>query len=194
MTSLWANQYAIGAQKILEMFPFLDRGAESENRRWITHLAEVAMTLRSNKRQLFEALVSDVEEDSVLIQTLWSLLASVSPQEIFLRGSISPLVLKEAFERLLGTKSVQVDLGGFAGFADQGQKPAKWAQLLSASLVARRSIDSSGLSAVCFKTFTGAVFPGILFSSFYHLGTSCFNGFYLLKPIISGFPDGFLFS
>ncbi len=74
---------------------------------------------------------------------------------------------------------------------DQCQKPSKWAQLLGTGVVACRSIDFSGFRTVCFKSFTGAAFPGILFSSFYHLGTSCFIGLFFLNPIITGFPDGF---
>ena len=47
------------------------------------------------------------------------------------------------------------------------------------------------LHAVFFKPFTVALFPGILFSSFYHLGTSCFLGCCLSYPFITGHPDGF---
>jgi hypothetical protein len=51
---------------------------------------------------------------------------------------------------------------------DQLQKPAKWAQLLSARIVSRRSIDFSCLSAISFKTCTRAPFCAIL-SFFYFL-------------------------
>ena len=39
--------------------------------------------------------------------------------------------------------------------------------------------------------FSIAFFLGILFSLFYHLGTSCLIGFCCLNPIITGNPDGF---
>jgi hypothetical protein len=41
------------------------------------------------------------------------------------------------------------------------------------------------------KPFTVALFLGIVFSSFYHLGTSCFWGCCLLNPIVTGVPGGF---
>jgi hypothetical protein len=67
---------------------------------------------------------------------------------------------------------------------DQCQKPAKWAQLLGARLIYRGSIDFSGLSAFFTKSFTTVVFPVIVFSSNYHLGTSCYSCLGLLKPLL----------
>ena len=67
---------------------------------------------------------------------------------------------------------------------DQRQKPAKWAQLLGAGLICRGSSDFSGLSALLTKPFTTAVFPVIVFSSFYHLGTSCYSDYGLPQPLL----------
>ena len=67
---------------------------------------------------------------------------------------------------------------------DQRQKPAKWAQLLAASLICRGCIDFSGLSALLTKPFTTAVFPVTVFSSFYHLGTSCYSVYGLAEPLL----------
>jgi hypothetical protein len=67
---------------------------------------------------------------------------------------------------------------------DQRQKPAKWTQLFGTGLIRRGSIDFSGFSAIFRKPFTNAVFPGILFSSFNHLGTSFYSGYGLAKPLL----------
>ena len=67
---------------------------------------------------------------------------------------------------------------------DQSQKPTKWAQLLAASLKPGRGIDFSGPIAFLTKTFTKAGFPVIVFSSFYHLGTSCHGCLGLAKPLL----------
>jgi len=67
---------------------------------------------------------------------------------------------------------------------DQRQKPAKWAQLFAACLICRAGIDFSGLSALLTKPFTVAVFPVIVFSSFYHLGTSCYSIYGSPKPLL----------
>jgi hypothetical protein len=67
---------------------------------------------------------------------------------------------------------------------DQRQKPAKWAQLLGARFICRGSIDFSGISAFLTKPFTIAVFPVIVFSSFYHLGTSCYSVDGWPKPLL----------
>jgi hypothetical protein len=66
----------------------------------------------------------------------------------------------------------------------QGQKPAKWTQLLGAGLKLGGSIDFSGLSLIFAKPFTNTVFPGILSLSFNHLGTSCYSGYGLGKPLL----------
>ena len=67
------------------------------------------------------------------------------------------------------------------------------ASLLVAKNCLHRRIDTdfSGLRAILFKTFTVTLFLGIVFSLFYHLGTSCFGVWLLLNPIVTGAPDGF---
>ncbi len=112
ITSLWARQYNLPIQKIIDMFSFLERGAEAENERWITQLMELARTLRSEKPEVFDSLASQVEEDSSFIQTLWATLPSMSPAEIFEKESTFTLILKEAFERLLCGKPERLDLPG----------------------------------------------------------------------------------
>jgi hypothetical protein len=67
---------------------------------------------------------------------------------------------------------------------DQRQKPAKWTQLFGTGLVRRGSIDFSGLGAIFTKPFTNAVFPGILFLFFNHLGTSFYSSYGLAKPLL----------
>ena len=67
---------------------------------------------------------------------------------------------------------------------DQHQQPSKWTQLHGAGLISRGSIDFSGFSAIFRKPFTDTVFPGILFSSFNHLGTSFYSGYGLAKPLL----------
>ena len=101
MTSLWSKQYDISLHKILEIFPFLERGAERENQRWVSHLADLAQTLRLERSELFDALVSQVEEDPSFVEVLWSSISSVPPDVIFTKEGIFPLIVKEAFERLL---------------------------------------------------------------------------------------------
>jgi hypothetical protein len=67
---------------------------------------------------------------------------------------------------------------------NQGQQPAKRAQLLSTGLKLCGSIDFSGLSLIFTKPFTNTVLPGILFLSFNHLGTSCYSDYGLGKPLL----------
>lgn len=110
LTSFWARQYDVPVERIIEMFPFLDRGGEAENEHWLTQLSELARTLRSEKPEVFEAMVSRAEENPSRVQTLWSAVASTSPEAIFAKESIFPLIMKEAFERLLGGKPEKVDL------------------------------------------------------------------------------------
>jgi hypothetical protein len=74
---------------------------------------------------------------------------------------------------------------------NQGQQPAKWAQLFGAGLKLRGSIDFSGLSLIFTKSFTNTVFPGILFPSFNHLGTSCYSVYGLAKPLLNRNPKWF---
>ena len=77
--------------------------------------------LRSEKPETFESLASQVEEDPSFIQTLWATLPSMSPAEIFKKESIFPLVLKEAFERLLCSKPEKLDLPGVMESMKRGQ-------------------------------------------------------------------------
>jgi len=56
----------------------------------------------------------------------------------------------------------------------------------------RESIDFPGPIVVSFKTFTGAPFPGILFSLFYHLGTSCYMFWFFVEPLYNRIPRWFL--
>ncbi|HBF43140.1 MAG TPA: hypothetical protein DDW42_05820 [Desulfobacteraceae bacterium] len=104
ITTYWADQYDIPVQTILEIFPFLERGAQTENERWKFHLTELARSIHTEEPGLFESLVSEVEENASFIRQLWSALSSFSPAEIFGRESIFHLVVKEAFERLLSGK------------------------------------------------------------------------------------------
>jgi len=113
--SIWALQYDIQLKKFIEIFPFLDRGAETENRRWFSRLSEAAGDLRSKNSDLFESLVLQVEEDPSFIQALWSIIPSVSPEGIFAKESIFPLILKEAFERLLCEMPKKPDMAGLTG-------------------------------------------------------------------------------
>jgi energy-coupling factor transporter ATP-binding protein EcfA2 len=109
ITSLWAGQYNLPVEKILDMFPFLERGGKAENEHWVRQLIELAQMLRSEKPDIFDSLASQAEDTS-LIQTLWAALPSLSPAEIFKEESMFPLVLKEAFERLLCSKAERLDL------------------------------------------------------------------------------------
>ena len=123
ITSYWAKQYNIPIQKVLEIFPFLERGAQRENERWNTHLTELARSLRSEKPGLFEDLVSEVEESVSFIQELWSTLPSFSPAEVFEKESVFPLVLKEAFERVMCEKAEKADLKGLmdSAYSEPGE-------------------------------------------------------------------------
>ena len=102
LAALWAEQYRITPEKILELFPFPTGGEERDGKRFQDDLAEVARMLQSRKLRLFEAMVRNAEEDSSFIQSLWTHLASWSPGEIFEKEGVFPTMLREAFERLLG--------------------------------------------------------------------------------------------
>ena len=104
ITSVWARQYDIPFQKILEIFPFLQRGAASEDERRVRHLADLARTLMLKKPSLFDALVSQVEEDISFILALWTFLSHISPEQIFQQESLLSVILKEAFDRILCEK------------------------------------------------------------------------------------------
>jgi hypothetical protein len=68
-----------------------------------------------------------------------------------------------------------------------GKKYPAYRLLLGVNLL----LNFSGLRAIFFKTFTVALFLGILFLLFYHLGTSCFWVLLVLNPIVTRVPDGF---
>ncbi|UCG11163.1 MAG: hypothetical protein JSU72_11430 [Deltaproteobacteria bacterium] len=106
LASLWTEQYRIPPEDVLALFPFLNRGTESDGKRFLGDLAELALMLQSRKPELFEAFILSAEEDSSFIQTLWSHLASRPPGEIFDKETIFPAILREAFERLLGVDEV----------------------------------------------------------------------------------------
>ncbi len=161
ITTYWANQYDIPIQKILEIFPFLERGAQTENERWIVHLIELARSLRSQEPGLFESLVSEVEESASFIKELWSALPSFSPAEVFEKESVFPLVLKEAFERAMCGKPEKADLKGlmdsdypqpgedslFREQKDEMVKALKNYYLLKEKSSALKSIEDSGPKA-----------------------------------------------
>jgi len=123
ITSYWSKQYNIPTQKLLEIFPFLERGAQSENERWVVHLIELARSLRSQEPRLFESLVSEVEETASFMKELWSALPSFSPAEVFEKEFVFPLVLKEAFERVMCGKPEKEDLTGLLD--SDTQKPGE---------------------------------------------------------------------
>jgi hypothetical protein len=102
LASLWAKQHRIAPEKILDLFPFLQRGTESDGKRYLKDLSRLVLTLQRCKPELFEAGVRRAEEDSSFTQSLWSYLASRSPSEIFAQERVFPAILREAFERLLG--------------------------------------------------------------------------------------------
>jgi len=118
VTVFWAKPYGIPNEKMVEILPFLERGAEEESDRWIRHLRALAGDLCTGKGELFEALVSEAEEDPAWIQTLWSLLSALSPVEIFRKEAVFPLVLKEAFERVLCGKIAPSDIEELTGPPD----------------------------------------------------------------------------
>ncbi|MCK4728529.1 MAG: hypothetical protein KAT27_06380, partial [Desulfobacterales bacterium] len=103
LACVWADQYDIAPDKILEIFPFLQSGTEIDTRRRTTDLSELASAFRSKRLEIFEALVRAAEEDTSFTQGLWSNLSSMPPREIFSKESIFPAILREAFQRLLGT-------------------------------------------------------------------------------------------
>jgi hypothetical protein len=120
LASLWAEQQGIAPEKILDLFPFLQRGTETDGKRYLRDLSQLALTLQSRKPKLFETFVRTAEEDSSFSQSLWSHLASRSPGEIFAKESLFPAILREAFERLLGLEQEgRVTLAEQAGPEDR---------------------------------------------------------------------------
>jgi Family of unknown function (DUF6079) len=101
LASLWAGQHRVERDKIVDLFPFLNRGSKEDASRIVKELCEPAATVRTARPELFESLVRDSEDDSSFTQSLWACLASSSAEEIFMGEKIFPGVLREAFERLL---------------------------------------------------------------------------------------------
>jgi hypothetical protein len=110
LAALWAGQYDIPALEIIRLFPSIKRAMEQEDPRLPEMLTDLARTLRDKKPSLFESLVSHAEEDPGIMQTLWSILASTSPIEIFKRESIFAVILKESFERVIGGRPGEEEL------------------------------------------------------------------------------------
>ena len=107
---LWGRQYAVPFKKLFELFPFLEKGAGSDDERWLRHLLELGRTLMAKRPELFESLVWQTEEDTSFIQILWSLLPHVTPEQIFAQESVLPVIIKEAFERILSDMPGKEDL------------------------------------------------------------------------------------
>lgn len=99
IASFWASQYGVSAANLIELFPFLNRGG-NENE-LIGAVSDLCASLLSKKPSLFDSLVSQFETDPAIIQTLWSLIPSESPEKIFQKETVLPGILKQAFERLL---------------------------------------------------------------------------------------------
>ncbi len=100
--ALWADQYGMPAREIIRSFPSIERAMEGEGARLLSLLMGLGQALKEKRASLFESLVSEVEEDSDFIQTLWSTLCNTAPSEIFKRESIFSPILREAFERIMG--------------------------------------------------------------------------------------------
>ena len=107
---LWADQYHITPQEILRSFPVIERDMQREDKQFPDLLMELGSTLKEKNPLLFESMISRAEEDPGFVQTLWSFLSNNSPSEIFKRESLFPLILKEAFERIMGGKPGKKDL------------------------------------------------------------------------------------
>lgn len=97
----WAGQYDLPVPKTLDLFPSYDFGEEEKREKLIEQLATMAGILHAEKPELFELLISELEEDSTFIKTLWSSLSSFSPEETFKKETCFSRILQEAFERLL---------------------------------------------------------------------------------------------
>jgi hypothetical protein len=110
ITVHWASHYDLSRRELPEIFPFLERGRNEETDEWIGHLEELGRTLYKEKRVLFESCVSEIEEDSPLIQSLWTRLSSLSPAQVFKKEPIFALLLKEAFERIFCGESRETDV------------------------------------------------------------------------------------
>jgi energy-coupling factor transporter ATP-binding protein EcfA2 len=110
ITAHWASHYSLPRLEMLEIFPFLERGAKEQTDQWIGHLEELGRTLYMEKRDLFESCVSETEEDAPLMQALWTRLSSWSPAQVFKEEPVFLHLLKEAFERVFCGESREADL------------------------------------------------------------------------------------
>jgi hypothetical protein len=108
ITSFWADQYDISTGRIIEVFPYLERGGEKENARWVDALSQAGRDLCSQKPDVLDALASELEEDQGHVETLWSLLSKTSPLVIFQKESLFESVLTKAFSRILSSESVAI--------------------------------------------------------------------------------------
>ncbi|MBW2000156.1 MAG: hypothetical protein JRJ29_19630 [Deltaproteobacteria bacterium] len=123
--TLWARQYDLSGQKLLEAFPSLQIGPNGEIRPWLDHLEDLARTLRKEKNELFEYSIRVAEQDPGFTQLLWSLLPAKTPEEIFKEESVFPSVLKDAFERIICGKIEELDPGALVvGFPPEDGKEA----------------------------------------------------------------------
>lgn len=120
ITAFWAAQYDLSTKDVAEIFPFLERGGGGETELWITQVDDLGRALFSEKRELFESLVSETEQDSAHIKALWSLLPSESPERIFRKEAVYPSILKEAFERILCGR---LDEGVLEGLTSPSEQP-----------------------------------------------------------------------
>ncbi|MBW1923894.1 MAG: hypothetical protein JRJ35_10515 [Deltaproteobacteria bacterium] len=99
--SLWASQYDVPVARVLEVLPFPGRGSKEDDREWFACLRDIGVQLRRDAPELFEKLVSGVEEDVEFVRSLWGLIPGADALEVFQQESVYPVVLREAFERLL---------------------------------------------------------------------------------------------
>jgi len=126
---LWARQYDLSGQGPFEAFPFLEVDSNSEIRAWLNHLEDLASALRKEKAELFEYCIQIAEQDTGLIRHLWSFLSARSLEEIFKEESIFPLILKEAFERIVCGKIEELDLEALLATSSAGDDKEPHARL-----------------------------------------------------------------
>ena len=120
--TLWAGQYQIPPQEVMRLFPAAERDLRGEQEPLAELLMKLGGALMQKETPLFETVISLVEEDGDFIQALWSALPDISPMEIFRRESIFSLIVKEAFERIMGGNPGKKDLNELlrAKDADRG--------------------------------------------------------------------------
>jgi len=101
LISLWIKGHGISPDKIYPFFPFLRKGEEGKGELILQELSSLANSLRNKEPLVFEEIVQEVEGKEEFPSRLWSLLGEEKPSFIFLKESIFPSILREAFERLL---------------------------------------------------------------------------------------------